>query len=616
LINFQLGSLVAAEESLRKVVAQAPADVGARRALALTYLRMGRPAVAVETLGPALQARPDDPVLLRVAGEAYLASGNPGNAARAYERANALDKGNVASKVRLAQARYAAGDTARAFTDLESLSKADNSQFQADLALIAGHIRRREFDQALAAAKQLEAKQPNNPLTYNVKGTVYLGMRDFASARAAYEKALQIQPTDFVAAHALGLLDIQQRKVDDARKRYEQMLSKDPNNEQLLLALAELLAMTKHPPEEVKAAIDKAIVAAPTSVRPRMALITYYLKLPDPKAALNAAQTAQSAMPNTPPILEALAAAQLATGATNQALETYRRVAQLQPENPAPLMRMSDVQAGLKDYNAAIETLQKVLKLQPDFAQAQVRIAQLYVISGRPELALTEARTLQKQQPDRAVGYTIEAEVLAYQKKWMEAVAAYRNAIAKEPLPILAIRAYVALDNAGKANDATALATKWMKDHPKDLSMQMFLGQQSLGKKDYRAAAGYYRSALEIEPNNVAVLNNLAWVLTQLGDPKATEVAERAYLEAPNDANVMDTFGWALVQKGNPAKGQELLRAASNLAPGNDEIRLHLAAALLKNGDKAAARLELETLIKRDKATPIRDEATKMLEGI
>ena len=82
------------------------------------------------------------------------------NAARAYERANALDKSNVASKVRLAQARYAAGDTARAFNDLESLSKADNSQFQADLALIAAHIRRREFDQALAAVKRWSRSSP------------------------------------------------------------------------------------------------------------------------------------------------------------------------------------------------------------------------------------------------------------------------------------------------------------------------------------------------------------------------------------------------------------------------------------------------------------------------
>ena len=78
----------------------------------------------------------------------------------------------------------------------------------------------------------------------------------------------------------------------------------------------------------------------------------------------------------------------------------------------------------------------------------------------------------------------------------------------------------------------------------------------------------------------------------------------------------MDTFGWALVQKGDTAKGQELLRAASNLAPANDEIRLHLAAALIKSGDKAAARLELESLIKREKATPIRDEASKMLQGL
>jgi len=35
-----------------------------------------------------------DPGLLRMAGEAYLASGNPTKAADVYERANALDKAN------------------------------------------------------------------------------------------------------------------------------------------------------------------------------------------------------------------------------------------------------------------------------------------------------------------------------------------------------------------------------------------------------------------------------------------------------------------------------------------------------------------------------------------
>jgi amino acid transporter len=59
--------------------------------LATLYLRTGRSSQALEALGPALQRYPDNPLLLRTAGEAYLSSGNASLAARSYERANALD---------------------------------------------------------------------------------------------------------------------------------------------------------------------------------------------------------------------------------------------------------------------------------------------------------------------------------------------------------------------------------------------------------------------------------------------------------------------------------------------------------------------------------------------
>jgi lipopolysaccharide biosynthesis regulator YciM len=76
--------------------------------------------------------------------------------AELYERANSIDKNNIASNVRLAQVRLATGETDRAMKDLEALSQTDKSQSQADLALIMAHVQRREFDKALAAVDALE----------------------------------------------------------------------------------------------------------------------------------------------------------------------------------------------------------------------------------------------------------------------------------------------------------------------------------------------------------------------------------------------------------------------------------------------------------------------------
>ncbi|TMH01394.1 MAG: PEP-CTERM system TPR-repeat protein PrsT, partial [Betaproteobacteria bacterium] len=615
IINLELGSFNAAEDSLRKVVAQAPGAVDARRMLALTYLRSGRTGQAIDAAEAALRSAPDDIALLRTAGEAYLAAGNLAKAGEVYERASKLDKGSEQTKMRLAQVRFAAGDTTRAIGDLQSLSDADASHYQADLALITAHLRKREFDKALAAANGLEKKQPGNPLTYRTKGMVYVTMRDFKNGRAAFEKALQIQPTDFAAAHSLALLDVQERQEDNARKRYEQMLAKDPKNEDLLLAMVELLAITRHSPDEVKAAIDRTIAANPKSVRPRLTLINFYRQQSDEKAALSAAQSAQEAFPNDPQILEALGSVQL-TNSANQALDTFKRLVQLQGENPSTLMRVAEAQLVLKNYSAAVETLHKIVTMQPDGTQAWVRLAQAYVAAGNPDSAITEARKLQKDRADRALGFVIEAQVLANQKKWAEAAAVYREALARQPFPIIAVYRYIALQNARKTDEATAMADTWMREHPKDTTLRVFLAEQSLRKKDYRGAATQFRTALEIEPDNPVILNNLAWALIEVDDPKSAEIAEKAYVQAPGNPNVIDTLGWALVQTGDANKGLELLRTASNLAPANEEIRLHLARALIKTRDPVGAKKELETLAKTGKSGTIRSDAQKLLSSL
>jgi predicted Zn-dependent protease len=106
--------------------------------------------------------------------------------------------------------------------------------------------------------------------------------------RSIREALLIGPPGYFPAARNLALLDVQEQKAEDARKRYEAMLAKDPKNEQLLLGLAELLVMSGRSPDEVKATIERAIAAAPKSVRPRLALINYFGNLRDAKAGLDA----------------------------------------------------------------------------------------------------------------------------------------------------------------------------------------------------------------------------------------------------------------------------------------------------------------------------------------
>ena len=152
----------------------------------------------------------------------------------------------------------------------------------------------------------------------------------------------------------------------------------------------------------------------------------------------------------------------------------------------------------------------------------------------------------------------------------------------------------------GDAQRAKEFANGWIAANPRDTAFRLYLAAQAMDTKDYPAAAAHYRAVLALSPDNVAALNNLAWVGGQLNDPNALGYAERAHSLAPRSVAVLDTLGWLHIRRGNSSKGIELLREALRLAPDADGVRINLAKALLQAGDKQAARQELEVVVKRE----------------
>ena len=240
---------------------------------------------------------------------------------------SALNKEDVLTRTRLGQVRLAMGDADRAMKDLESASALDATGFQPDLALIAAHLRRKEFDKALEAANTLEKKQPKNPLTFNVKGVVYGAKGDYKNARTSFEKALELQFDYLPAAQNLARLDIAEKKPEAALGRFEAILAKQPKNEQALIGLAGVQVATGAPPKDVLATLDRAVAANPASVAAKVALAEYHLRTGDAKAALAVLQGAAATSPNDPRILEMLGLAQQRMGENNQAIETYKKLA-------------------------------------------------------------------------------------------------------------------------------------------------------------------------------------------------------------------------------------------------------------------------------------------------
>jgi len=612
----ELGSFEQAQSHLGRALERAPGNLYARKALIATLMRSGQLPQAIEVLQTGLKQTPDDNQLLALAGEVYLQNGEFSRAATYFDMAAKRDPNDALARTRLGIARMASGDLDRAAADLESAVQLDSSKYQADLALIVSHLRRGGYDQALKAMESLEKKQANNPMTYNLKGVIFLGKKDTANARKNFERALQLNPMYLAAAINLAQIDLENKNLKGARSRLEALLDKNKSNAQILLALAELGPMLGATQKEQLDWLERARKASPQSVRPQLMLARLYHQMGDTKKTLEVAQQAQVRSPENPQLLELLGTAQLNVGQNEQALTTFRKLAQLQPKSPVAFFRLSGAQMANAQRGAAMESLKQALALKPDFLDAQISMVGYELSVNNFQNAMTIARQVQKQSPKSSIGFALEGDVLMAEKKFPQAIQAYETVHSMAKSSVSLTKLHWAYSLAGRLGEADSRLAQWLKESPDDSAVRLYAGESFLRRGQSNEAIAQYEWLVKMQPGNVLFLNNLAWAYYHAKDARALETAERAYKLAPDTAAVADTLGWFQVQQGDFARGMGLLEHAAKIAPMTPEIRYHIAQGWIKKGDKSKAKTELERVLSISQNFSSRAEAQKLLKDL
>jgi putative PEP-CTERM system TPR-repeat lipoprotein len=259
--------------------------------------------------------------------------------------------------------------------------------------------------------------------------------------------------------------------------------------------------------------------------------------------------------------------------------------------------------------------LRRALSIDPNLVTAQRGIMALQREGGRVDDAIATARQVQKRRPKQSVGYLLEGDLLASEKKWTEAAKAYRAGLKQSGTTDLAVRLHSTLLASGDKG-SEQFANEWLKEHPKDDAFRFHIAQSATAKKDYATAVQHYRKLLEHQPSNALLLNNLAWAAGKLNDPQALEYGEQANKLAPNQPVIMDTLGMLLMERGHVARGLELLQQASALAPQAHEIRLNYARSLIKAGKTDAARKELAHLSKLGSKFKDHAEVERLIQSL
>ncbi len=611
----RLNATAQAESYLGQALKAEPRALLPRQMLAQIYLRGGRPRKALEMLQPIVESPSPDATSLTLAGQAYLQNGDPAHSEAAFAQAAKIDPKSATARTGLALNELAKGNTSAGFAELESAA-AEDSGTRANMALIAARLRTNDLDGALKAVDALEKKQPGKPIAAVLRGDIQIRRKDPAAATASFEKALAIDPLYFPATAGLAALELAAGRPDGAKKRFEDLLRADPKNYRAMLGLAELKARAGGSKEEVTKAITEAVKASPTELAPRLLLVNYLLSQRDAKAALAAAQDAYAALPNNVELLERLGTAQLAAGDSQQAINTFTKLATLRPDRPEPELRLADANLAAKDLDATRRSLQRALKIMPGLVTAQRGLAQVALLQKKPDEALEIAHAMQKAEPKQAAGYLLEADVQTQLGHAEAAASALRRALPLGGSSVTAIKLHQALQAAGHKEEADRLVAAWTKDHPRDAAFRYYLGDLALARNDLAAAEANYRSVIELQPDNALALNNVAWLMTRQGKPGAVAMAERANQLLPGRPALMDTLAAALAAENQAPQAIELQKKAIAKAPDDAGLRLTLAKIYLKAGDRPQARAELERLSRLGDKFPAHGEVAELMKSL
>lgn len=602
--NQVLGSHQQAESYLKRVLLRSPGNAQARKALALSQIRLKQPDKALETLGPLLQ-RGDESSALALASEAYQLKNEYIKASSLLENAIRLDPKNGGLQTQLGLAHLGVGNTLSAIEQLQSAARQSSGQYDAQSLLTLTYLDQKQYDKALEAARTLAQLDAKNPVTYDYLGRAFLGKHDTVNARKNFDQALALDSNYFPAANSLGKLDIQERHPELARQRFELLLKKNPGNLMAMMAMAELAAINKQDKEELRW-LEKAARSNPQAIFTHAALVRFYLARKDIPHAREIANESLSANPDHPAALNLVSAVQLAGGDAKGAENTLTKLAQ-KSSNPDTYHRLAMVKITEKKINEARAALQKALELNPGHLQSLDTFFRLELAEKRPESALLYARRIQASHPHIAMGFVNEGDIQFSLKHAPLAIKAYEQALKLQDDTYTLIKLHGTLKLAGMNKEADARLLAWLNAHPNDLVARTYAAEHFMSTKRNREAIAQYEIILSKVKNNAGIVNNLANLYFMESDPRALATAELAYKLAPENTDIMDTLGWILVEKGQAQRGLALLRKALVKAPKTPSTRYHYAVALAKTHDSASAQAQLVSLLKE---TPKFPEAT------
>jgi tetratricopeptide (TPR) repeat protein len=304
--------------------------------------------------------------------------------------------------------------------------------------------------------------------------------KDYTAAEPLLKTVVAADPANYQAWFDLGFVYNALGKTDDSIAAYRKSVAANPDVFESNLNLGLMLAKTAQP--------DAAqFLRAATTLKP-----TAHVEEGQARAWRSLAHVLEATNPD-------------------QAIEAYRKVAELEPKNLEPYLSSGLLLEKANRFADAEQEYKRALAIDPASSDALIGIANIYMRAHRFPEAEEILRKLVALHPEDAAAHMQLGRMLAADGKNDDAIAELQTALKLAPGDSALLRDLVELYvTTGKYDLAEAQYKKLLAANPNDAELHYDLGKAYLKQRKFTEAQQEMLAAITLKPDFGGAYGELA----------------------------------------------------------------------------------------------------------
>ncbi|MDG1945251.1 MAG: PEP-CTERM system TPR-repeat protein PrsT [Halioglobus sp.] len=610
------GKLEQAQVIANQLYYTIPNSVEVARMFASLNIRQQDFGAAKDRLGTLLEVQEDDAVALGMLGSMALMEGKGDEAVGYLQRLSVLSPDDESVQKMLNLAMTMRGDYISEVTSALEQQVA-SEDYDRMLLSAAAALKQGQLKEAVAIAENLQQQFPDSVGPLKMLASIHLSVNDWRTGQALLEQTLLLDPLEPSAVKTLAKIYLSTGEEARAMTLISAYLKAFPNDKEAIGIRAELIVATRDYEEAEKYLIESRDQdSGNLELQARLATL-YFENGRYEQVSVLTESMSDDDIRMQPALMELRGKSLYILSNEEGAANVWDKWVDLAPDSVLANFYKGDSLAKAGQLELALQSLEVSRELKPLYLPARIAIVRVTAQAGDMEKAFAEMQQLRSELREERgdIWYTQGwLEVMA--GDYAEAAQSLQKSVSIEPTPETVVLLVSALNSEGEADEALAALESGLDTFPRNTGLIAILGQTYISSDETEKAIVLYQRLLEITPESVLALNNLAWLLRDENPPQALEYATRASALAPEDPYVLSTMSVLLVGAGQTAEGEQMLRKAVALNPGNMQVKLDLGELLMKLGNAASAEPYLTAVIQRGQSEAQVAEATSLLQSI